>query len=229
MKKIISLIAVLALGTIILASCAAKMPDETTEPTTDFATAEASTNATEEEPLMMGDVPIHNPYTLAYGAIPDSVLNYARENNSHADVQTYLNQMHAKYDARYTKGDATVDNELYYFMKGFNMPEDIVAQKLDGLYTDAEFKIICANDQKAINRAFVNSGYCYFSELDGKIYHLYDISKMTTEEIRQKQIPKEEILKLIENHPDGMFDFTAGKYMLTKEEIDSLRTRIAAM
>ena len=49
---------------------------------------------------------------------------------------------------------------------------------------------------------------------------------MTTEEIRQKQIPKEAILKLIENHPDGVIDYNTGKVILTKTEVDALQGRI---
>ena len=192
-------------------------------------TTKPTTKTTTASPMMGGGPPVHLPYRMEYGALPDAVQEYAREKNGHAAVQTYLNQMYAKYDARYTKGDTTVDNELYYFMKEFNIPEDVVAQKLQGVFTDAEFKIICANDQKALNRAFYNHWYCYFSELDGKIYPLHEICKMTTEELRKKQIPKEAILKLIDAHSDGVFDFSAGRDLLTKDELAAFRKQIAAM
>ena|GEM_PF-3538182 len=273
MKKLISIVAALLLGTIILTSCGAKTPDETTDPTTTEAfvtTTEAPTKPTEETteapedyqaitekstarsttttkttqrqttttkpttktttttapPPMGGGIPVHLPYRMEYGVVPDAVVFYAKEKNDPTAVQAYMNAMFASYSARYAKGDTSIDNELYLFMKKFNIPEEAASSRLGGTYTDAEFKIICANDQKAINRAFYNSGYCYFSELDGKIYPLHEICSMTTEEIRQKQIPDEAILKLIDNHPNGVIDYNTGKVILAKADVDALRGRI---
>jgi len=165
-------------------------------------------------------------YRLEYGAIPDSVIAYAKEVNDPKTVQSYLDQMYKSYSDRYAKGDLGIDNELYAFMEQFKLPAEEVAKRLDNVYTKEEFKIICANDQKQINKAFVNTGFLYCSE-DGTLYPLNEICAMSLEEINRAKIPSEAIMKLIEGNKYGVTDFNTGKPIVTREELEVLQERIS--
>jgi hypothetical protein len=178
-------------------------------------------------PPMGGDgIPVHLLYRPEYGAVPDAVIAYAKEKNNPQEVDAYIKRMYAVYAAKSAKGDRSVDNELLKFMKQFHISQQAAVGRVSGVYTEAEFKILCANNQKDMNRAFVNSSYCYFSELDGKIYPLDEICKMSLTEIQQKQIDIAAIKRLLSAHRNGVYDYSTGKEVVSKADLDALEKRI---
>lgn len=166
-------------------------------------------------------------YTLEYGAIPDSIIRYAKEENEPAAVQAYLDAMYARYQSELLSGNPAVENELLKFMKEFGVPKEAAAERLDNVYTRREFRVICRDDRAQLNKTFVNDGYAYYSSRDGKIYTLDALVQMDASELRQRRLSNRGVRKLVERNMEGVYDYEDdGRAIVSEEEVEALRERI---
>ena len=169
----------------------------------------------------------HMVYAEEYGAIPDSMIAYAKKHHEPKAVEEYLQQLYAGYQARFLQNDFFVENELLRFMKTFDIPYEAAATLLDNIYSAEEFEILCKNEQTELNRAFVHQNYACFSDKDGEIYSLDTISRMACEEIEQKQLCKEQILALIECNSEGIYSSNGSENLIvSRDDLEALRERI---
>ena len=169
----------------------------------------------------------HMVYKEEYGAIPDSMIEYAKKLHTAEAVDEYLQQLYSGYQTRFLQNDFFVDNELFKFMEEFSIPCEAAANLLDNLYSKEEFEILCKNEPAELNRAFVHRNYACFSAKDGKIYSLDSISRMACTEIEQKQLDKAKILVLIENNSDGIYSSdSSGRLLVSQDDLENLRNRI---
>jgi len=169
----------------------------------------------------------HMVYTEEYGAIPDSMIAYARERSTPEAVDEYLQELYAGYQTRFLQNDFFVDNELFKFMEAFDIPCEAAANLLDNLYSKEEFEVLCKNEQAELNRAFVHRNYACVSDQDGEIYSLDAISRMECAEIEQKLLCKDEILALIECNSEGIYSSDgSGRLIVSPDELEDLRERI---
>jgi len=169
----------------------------------------------------------HMVYTEEYGAIPDSMIAYAKERSTSETVDEYLRELYAGYQSRFLENDFFVDNELFKFMEEFSIPYEAAVLLLDGLYSKEEFEVLCKNEQAELNQAFVHRNYACFSDKDGKIYSLDAISRMECAEIEQKQLCKDEILALIEYNSEGIYSSDgSGRLIVSRDDLETLRERI---
>jgi len=173
------------------------------------------------------DYYVMESHLLIYGELYD----YIYDNYDNA-LELYENYVHGvlfvdRRNGNYEKLGPSIavgKNYCLDLINHFKIPKDYVYEKLvyceNNHYTKEEMDAIYANDQRLLNKFFVDTWYCYYSELDGNIYGLPDIAKMTEEQIAIKKIPKKAILDLIENHPYGVYENE--KCWASIKELDSL-------
>ena len=175
-----------------------------------------------------GGVSRQTVYEGHFGAVPDSVIEYAESVHGPELVRMYLDFLYTKYRNRFQQENFAVENELLKFMKEFDVSEAAAAKRLDNVYTSKEFAVICRDEKKELNRTFVNESYAIFSDYDGEIYALDSLVKMELSEIRQKRLPMDDIPLLTERNIEGAYACDgSGREIISKAELKKFRARIS--